>query len=177
MVARSRSYNVLAASLQRFKRVRERKLGKPEVRSGREWPSDLDAGKSQPPYAPPGPLSGMPWDRGPGGFVVSEFPMSAGSVARYNAPRCQLATLADQARASPRVVERMVRHSSLAMTDRYTRPRMHDMEGAAATLPSLRGRVKGQEAGAATGTERPPVGDLLAHHGGRNGADAGEIEG
>ena len=62
----------------------------------------------------------------------------AGQVFDFHALRCQCATLADQAGVSPRVVQRMMRHSSLDMTNRYTYPHMHDMEGAAAALPSLR---------------------------------------
>ena len=61
-----------------------------------------------------------------------------GRVFDFHALRCQCATLADQAGVSPRVVQRLMRHSSLDMTNRYTRPRMHDLEGAAASLPSLR---------------------------------------
>src|SRR5262249_44733235 len=51
----------------------------------------------------------------------------AGRVFDFHALRCQCATLADQAGVSPRVVQLLMRHSSLEMTNRYTRPRMHDL--------------------------------------------------
>ena len=63
---------------------------------------------------------------------------AAGRVFDFHSLRCQCATLADLAGASPRIVQRLMRHSSLDMTDRYTRPRMHDLEGATSALPSLR---------------------------------------
>jgi integrase len=55
----------------------------------------------------------------------------------FHSLRCELATLADQAGVSPRIVQRMMRHSSLALTDKYTRPRAVDIAGAARALPSL----------------------------------------
>lgn len=83
----------------------------------------------------------------------------SGRVFDFHALRCQCATLADQAGGSPRVVQRLMRHSSLDMTNRYTRPRMSDLVGAAAALPSLRPQVE-----AATGADGQPIGDHLAHH-------------
>ena len=53
----------------------------------------------------------------------------AGRVFDFHALRCRCATLADQANISLRVVQRMMRHSSLDLTNRYTQPRMHEMEG------------------------------------------------
>ena len=50
--------------------------------------------------------------------------------------RC--ATLADAAGVSPRVVQKLMRHSSLELTGRYTRPRAVDIEAAASMLPSLK---------------------------------------
>jgi integrase len=75
-------------------------------------------------------------------------------VFDFHSLRCQCATLADQAGVSPRVVQRLMRHSSLDMTNRYTRPRAVDIETAAASLPSLRPVAPGPETRmlAATGT-------------------------
>ncbi len=56
----------------------------------------------------------------------------------FHSLRCQCATLADQAGVSPRVVQKLMRHSSLELTGRYTRPRAVDIESAAALLPSLK---------------------------------------
>jgi hypothetical protein len=61
-----------------------------------------------------------------------------GLVFDFHALRCQCATLADQAGASPRVVQKLIRHSTLELTGRYTRPRLHDIKGAASALPSPR---------------------------------------
>jgi len=87
----------------------------------------------------------------------------AGRVFDFHALRCQCATLADAAGASPRVVQRLMRHSSLDMTNRYTRPRMHDLEGAVDSLPSLRPEIPDREAGAANGTHGRPISESFAH--------------
>src|SRR5262249_22488572 len=55
----------------------------------------------------------------------------AGRVYDFHSLRCQMATLADQAGISPRVVQRLMRHSTLELTGRYTRPRAVDIEAAA----------------------------------------------
>jgi integrase len=88
----------------------------------------------------------------------------SGQVFDFHALRCQCATLADAAGVSPRVVQRLMRHSNLEMTNRYTRPRMHDLEGAAASLPSLRPGAPGPESVAATGTDGKHIENRLAHH-------------
>jgi integrase len=41
--------------------------------------------------------------------------------------RCQMATMADAAGVTPRVVQRFMRHSTLELTGRYTRPRAVDI--------------------------------------------------
>jgi integrase len=74
---------------------------------------------------------------------------SAGLVFDFHSLRCELATLADAAGASPRVVQRLVRHSKLEMTNRYTRHRAANLESAAMMVPSL----KPATAFAATGTD------------------------
>ncbi len=107
---------------------------------------------------------------------------AAGLVFDFHSMRCQCATLADAAGVSPRVVQRMMRHSTLELTGRYTRPRMHDLAGATAAMPTLRPVSPGAEPMAATGTEGRPIGEHLAHYlptggdgRGRIVADAGGI--
>jgi integrase len=62
----------------------------------------------------------------------------SGLVFDFHSLRCELATLADAAGVSPRVVQRMMRHSTLELTGRYTRPRVVDIEAASELLPSLK---------------------------------------
>ena len=59
-----------------------------------------------------------------------------GLVFDFHALRCQCATLADAAGVSPRVVQRLMRHSTLELTGRYTRPRAVDIE-TGRRIPSL----------------------------------------
>ena len=63
---------------------------------------------------------------------------AGGLVFDFHALRCQCATLADAAGVTPRVVQKLMRHSTLELTGRYTRPRAVDIERAAESLPSLR---------------------------------------
>jgi integrase len=77
-------------------------------------------------------------------------------VFDFHSLRCQCATLADAAGVSPRVVQRLMRHSTLELTGRYTRPRSVDIEAAAASLPSLRPSARPCESLAATGTDPAP---------------------
>ena len=60
---------------------------------------------------------------------------AGGLVFDFHALRCQMATLADAAGVTPRVVQRLMRHSTLELTGRYTRPRAVDIEHAAESLP------------------------------------------
>jgi integrase len=78
---------------------------------------------------------------------------SAGLVFDFHSLRCELATLADAAGVSPRVVQRLMRHSKLEMTQKYTRPRPVDLEAAAMKVPSLKPSEAKPEALAATGTD------------------------
>jgi integrase len=78
---------------------------------------------------------------------------ASGLVFDFHSLRCQTATLADQAGCSPRVVQRLMRHSTLELTGRYTRPRPVDLEAAAQSLPNLRPAPRNREALAATGTD------------------------
>jgi integrase len=79
----------------------------------------------------------------------------SGRVFDFHALRCQLATLADAAGVSPRVVQKLMRHSSLELTGRYTKPRAVDIEAAASKLPSLKPEDDQPETLAATGTDGP----------------------
>jgi integrase len=87
---------------------------------------------------------------------------AAGLVFDFHALRCQTATLADAAGVSPRVVQKLMRHSSLELTGRYTRPRAVDIEAAASKLPSLRPEGDRPEALAMTGTDPAPVSGVSA---------------
>jgi integrase len=83
---------------------------------------------------------------------------AGGLVFDFHSLRCETATLADQAGVSPRVVQKLMRHSTLELTGRYTRPRVVDIEAAASMLPSLKSGGDRPGVQAATGT------DGLAHH-------------
>ncbi len=106
----------------------------------------------------------------------------AGRPFDFHSLRCMLATMADQAGVSPRIVQRLMRHSKLEMTDRYTRPRLADIEGAAAALPCLAPTKEDPEPLAATGTEgtikTSPL--VLAHYlptgGPGNGRDVSHVD-
>ena len=76
----------------------------------------------------------------------------AGLVFDFHSLRCQTATLADQAGCSPRVVQTLMRHSTLELTGRYTRPRAVDIERASSQLPPL-GCDSSPEMMVATGTD------------------------
>jgi integrase len=80
---------------------------------------------------------------------------ASGLVFDFHFLRRQTATLADRAGCSPRVVQRLMRHSTLELTGRYTRPRALDLENAAQALPSLRPTATTRESLAATGTDNP----------------------
>lgn len=96
--------------------------------------------------------------------VGIDYRDAAGLVFDFHALRCQCATLADQAGVPPRVVQRLMRHSTLELTGCYTRPRMLDIEGAASALPSLRPSLPESESAAATGTDGQRIDDRLAAH-------------
>jgi len=89
---------------------------------------------------------------------------ASGLVFDFHALRCQCATLADGAGVSPRVVQKLMRHSTLELTGRYTRPRMLDVEGAIGSLPSLRPDPPAREAESATGTDGQSISDRLSPH-------------
>jgi integrase len=78
---------------------------------------------------------------------------ASGLFFDFHSLRCQTATLADAAGVSPRVVQRLMRHSSLELTGRYTKPRAVDIEAAASMLPSLKPTGNRSEGLAATGTD------------------------
>ncbi len=81
----------------------------------------------------------------------------SGRVFDFHSLRCETATLADQAGVSPRVVQKLMRHSTLELTGRYTRPRAVDIEAAASMLPSLKPTTPKPEAAAMTGTDPGPL--------------------
>ena len=98
---------------------------------------------------------------------------------RFPLLRCQTATLADQAGVSPRVVQRMMRHSTLELTGRYTRPRCDRRR----RTPRHRSRVSSQRSPRRppSGMDGRPISERLATHlplagdrTGRNLADGGE---
>lgn len=78
---------------------------------------------------------------------------AGGLVFDFHALRCQCATLADAAGVTPRVVQKLMRHSTLELTGRYTRPRAVDIEAAASMLPTLKPETDRPEPLAATGTD------------------------
>jgi integrase len=82
---------------------------------------------------------------------------AGGLVFDFHSLRCQMATLADAAGVSPRVTQKLMRHSSLELTTRYMRPRAVDIEAAAGKLPSLRPEADQTEAAAMTGTDPGPI--------------------
>jgi integrase len=110
---------------------------------------------------------------------------AAGLVFDFHALRCECATLADQAGSSPRVVQALMRHSTLELTGKYTRPRANDLEAATAGLPSLRPAPPEAEPVRMTGTDASAIhmknlralplpygGDGMGHV----GADAGGLD-
>jgi integrase len=105
---------------------------------------------------------------------------SAGLVFDFHSLRCELATLADAAGVSPRVVQKMMRHSSLELTGRYTRPRVVDIEAATAMLPSLKPEHVTPETLAATGTDGKHIEEQLSlrfpYKDGRSGVDKASLD-
>ncbi len=82
-----------------------------------------------------------------------DYQDASGLFFDFHSLRCQTATLADAAGVSPRVVQRLMRHSTLELTGRYTRPRAVDIEAAASMLPSLKPEGSRPDSLAATGTD------------------------
>ena len=78
---------------------------------------------------------------------------ASGLFFDFHSLRCETATLADAAGVSPRVVQKLMRHSTLELTGRYTRPRAVDIEAAAGMLPSLKPTGDRPEAMVMTGTD------------------------
>ncbi len=73
----------------------------------------------------------------------------------------------------------MMRHSSLELTGRYTRPRAVDIEAAAGMLPSLRPDDAKPEALAMTGTDPrpfllPATSDATSEFGNRRNSNTGD---
>ncbi len=82
-----------------------------------------------------------------------EYRDQSGLVFDFHALRCQMATNADAAGASDGVIQKRLRHSSRALTQKYIRPRAVDIDAVAGMLPSLKPTNERPEALAATGTD------------------------
>jgi hypothetical protein len=109
-------------------------------------------------------------------LVAANIPYvdASGQYFDFHSLRCQTATLADAAGVSPRVVQKMMRHSTLELTGRYTRPRAVDIEAAASMLPSLKPTGDRPEGLAATGTDathRKTFAPILRRSGDVSGRD------
>jgi integrase len=89
---------------------------------------------------------------------------ASGLFFDFHSLRCQMATNADAAGVTPRVVQKLMRHSTLELTGRYTKPRVVDIEAAARMLPSLRPEGDNPESLAATGTDGQIHKQTFAHH-------------
>lgn len=76
---------------------------------------------------------------------------AAGNYFDFHALRCEHATLLDAAGVSPRVVQKKMRHSTLELTGRYTKPRLIDLQNATRSLPSL--TAPNTELAQSTGTD------------------------
>jgi integrase len=100
---------------------------------------------------------------------------AAGLVYDFHALRCQTATLADQAGVSPRVVQRMMRHSTLELTGRYTRPRAVDIEAASESLPSLKPVPPIAESAVLTGTDPTATRDATYQQGSTHKPPTGKV--
>src|SRR5262249_17020635 len=91
------------------------------------------------------------------------YKTESGQLFDFHSLRCGVATVADGGGVSPRVVQRMMRHSSLELTGRYTRPRAVDIEAAAGLLPSLKPvaiqmlEATGTDGAGATATETATI--------------------
>jgi integrase len=79
---------------------------------------------------------------------------AASRVFDFHSLRCMLATLADAAGVSPRVIQRLMRHASLELTGRYTRPRVADLDAAVEALPPLKAPGNAGATAGATGIEK-----------------------
>jgi integrase len=88
---------------------------------------------------------------------------ASGQFFDFHSLRCQMATNADAAGVTPRVVQKMMRHSTLELTGRYTRPRVVDIENAASLLPSLKPEGDQPQSLAKTGTDHH-ISDRFAHY-------------
>ena len=112
--------------------------------------------------APGSPVFPLPKGRGAdmlkSDLAAAEIPYKdeAGRVFDFHSLRCETATLADAAGVSPRTVQKLMRHCSLELTGRYTRPRAVDVEATAGMLPSLKPAPVGTDSLAKTGTEDSP---------------------
>jgi hypothetical protein len=77
---------------------------------------------------------------------------AAGLVFDFHSLRCETATLLGASGVSPRLVQRIMRHSDEKLTNRYIRPRIAEIEAAAGKIPDLRPQPDEPQTLAATGT-------------------------
>ena len=82
---------------------------------------------------------------------------ASGLFFDFHSLRCELATLADAAGVTPRVVQKLCAISPLELTGKYTRPRSIDIEAATAMLPSLKPDGDTPRVLSATGTHGKPI--------------------
>jgi hypothetical protein len=126
------------------------------------WKADMRAYLADRPNGEP--IFPLPHDKGAAMVQIDlagagiDYEDASGRFFDFHSLLCELATLADAAGVSPRVVQRMMRHSKLEMTGRDTRPRAVDIEAAAAVLPSLKPEtVQAVERAIMTGTDSTPT--------------------
>jgi hypothetical protein len=82
-----------------------------------------------------------------------EYCDASGQYFDFHSLRCETATLLDAAGVTPRVVQKIMRDSTLELTGRYTRPRAVDIDGAVAKLPSLKPSENDAEQAVMTGAD------------------------
>jgi integrase len=91
---------------------------------------------------------------------------ASGLVFDFHSLRCQTATLLDAVGVTPRVAQRIMRHSTPGLADRYTKPRAVDVERAALSMPSLVPKPGRELASSqlANGTDGQPIDKRFAAH-------------
>jgi len=119
---------------------------------------------------PDEPVFPLPHDRGAemlrADLAAAGVPYAdaSGRFFDFHSLRCQTATLLDAAGVSPRVAQRIMRHSTPGLTDRYTKPRAVDVDRAVMSIPPLAPAKAHPSTMAATGTDDQPINDPFAAH-------------
>jgi integrase len=93
---------------------------------------------------------------------------SAGCYADFHALRHTFITMVGKTGVTPKEHQDLARHSTYALTGRYTHSRLYDLATAVNALPSMLPKSPADERVAATGTDdsAPPI---LRHQGAKNG--------